>query len=313
MREELPSWAEEEDARAPAEPAVSRPWVLVLAVLPWLVVLGLVLTGLPGEGPPEPAVPVAGPTAEPANPPVGDEPGAEHTAGDPAAAPEGPTDPDASVPARVGSGAERSDTPGPSVPATGAAAREPRAAATALLVARAWLTDVGPRLEVAGLRPRPDVYLEHTAVESVDVFGEHAVVTLSAVVLEREGDVYTAAEPRRLGVPVALGDPPRPAGDPWWLEDVDLSTSEPELVEERDPDTLLALGEALGELGAGAGDVHEAARTADGWWVVSTDPPSGPRRGGDEEPVRVWVRPDVGPPAARTGGPYDDHDEVQEE
>jgi hypothetical protein len=277
VREELPTWVDDEPAE-PARATSSRPWVLALAVVPWLVIGGLVATGLPRPGASQPSDPGPGTVADDGDLGGADVPAAvdDRVAERPDSVDVGPDVEEVAEPDMAG--ATRPGAVGPAM--EGDVSSDPRIVATAMLVARAWLTDVGPRLELPGLRPRTDLYLEHSAVEAVDVFGEHAVVTLSTVVLERDDDVYTAATPRRVGVPVALGDPPRPAGEPWMLADIDLSPSEPEITEERDPDALLALGESLDAVG----DVLRAGRTADGWWVVTT--------GTEDDPVRVWLRPD---------------------
>lgn len=308
MREDVPPWTEEdEEPRGRVGRTRSRPWVLLLGVAPWLVVAGLGLTGLPHGDPPERTVPATDPQTD-AGVPTGGNGAADHASGESTGEPDLPGDPGIEgsgpqdPPAVAGGG------PGPAGPGTPAGhGHDPRIVATALLVARAWLTDVGPRLEVSGIRPRADLYLEHATVEHVDVAGDHAVVTLSTVVLERQDDVYATARPRRLGVPLALGDPPRPAGEPWWLQDAELAPSEPQLVEEPDPDLLLALGEELGAAGAAAGDVLDAGRTVDGWWVVTAEPASG----GEDPPVRVWLPPltDRGEPPAGDRRSPDEEDE----
>ncbi len=312
MREDLPSWAEDDLDEPERRRTPGRPWLLVLAVVPWLVVLGIVLTG--PSGPPAPASPEVGAGAvaggngagTPTTPTDG------HTSGG--------TDPDPPAPDREADPpvpdldadlhAHAAGPPAVTSPHRAAAdagrtpdhAGDPATVAVALLVARAWLTDVGPRLEFANIRPHEDTYLEHGTVESVQHVGGHAVVTISAIVLERDGDVYGHARARRLAVPISTGDPPRPAGEPWWLADTVLEPAEPELTGVDDPDVLLALGESVGSLVPEVDELVEAGRTPDGWWVVQLTTHERP-----EDPVRVWLPPEAErpPPAS---GPADTDD-----
>jgi hypothetical protein len=170
---------------------------------------------------------------------------------------------------------------------TPAAAEGDPVGPVALAVARAWLTDVGPRLELEGIAPRDDLYLEHGVVERIEVHGDHAVVGVLAVVLVREDERYSRVLARRIAVPVALGPPVRPAGAPWWLGEVDLTTVAPDpLVEEDDPEVLLELSEALATAGVLDGEVLGASRTGDGWWLTRVGDPDTP-----QEQVAVWLRP----------------------
>ena len=298
MREDLPSWLEDEESSTPARRTGPRWWLLALAVLPWLVIVGLAVTSrIPGPGPvAQPPVDESSPAAgaqtdgAPASPPDEevDEPGRRDMAA--SAAPPPATD------------RPEDEAAGDRLPTAGDPDRshDRRLEAVALLVARAWLTDVGPHLAVDGVDPRRDRYLEQAIVEEVEVAGDHGVVTVAAVVLEREDEAYTEVRARRLAVPVALGDPPRPAGPPWWLDEVELTPVEPELAAERDPDLLLALGEAVSAAGAATGEVLEAGRTHDGWWRVTTAP--GPNDPADT-PVEVWVPPDDLPSARQADAP----------
>jgi hypothetical protein len=288
MREDLPAWLGDDD-EAEAEPSATRRWwLLALAALPWVAIVLLLSTGtLPGQG--------ADRGATDPHEPVGR--AGDHEAGE---------DHADATPSHTG-GPDRSAGPEPAPPIAPAVgeqapisdgerrAVDDRVAAVAIVVARAWLTDVGPALEVEGVAPRSDRYLEHVTVERTEVMGEHAVVTLAAVVLERDGEVYTGVRARRLAVPVALDVPPRPAGPPWWLPDTDLAPVEPQLTEEiTDPEVLLSLAEALTESGLDGAAVVGAGRTADGWWVVEvggTGATDQDDSDGGDAPERVWMRP----------------------
>ncbi len=284
MPEGLPGWTddvgEEEEPRR-----TTRPWVLVLATVPWLVVLGLVLGGV-----------VSGDRATPAPP---ETPG--EAAGPADAVPE---DQPAPPPVHPQEHREPEDT---HVPTT---ADDGPIGAVALAVARAWLTDVGPHLALEGIAPAGDLYLEHGVVERIERHGDHAVVGVLAVVLMRDDDRYTQVVARRLAVPVALGPPVRPAGAPWWLGEVDLTTTPPDpLAEEDAPEVLLELSEALATAGVLDGEVLGASRTDDGWWLTRVGDPDTPHEQGV-----VWLRPGAaGPVVAGLDGPSEAHEHVHEE
>ena len=262
MPEGLPGWTDDVgDEEAPRR--TTRPWVLVLATVPWLVVLGLVLGGVvSGERASLPAPPAAtGAPGEAGDGPAGGVPEDQHA-----------PPPDHSEPAET-----RAPTPADGDPV----------GAIALAVARAWLTDVGPHLALEGIAPRDDLYLEHGVVERIERHGDHAVVAVLAVVLVRDDERYARVVARRIAVPVALGPPVRPAGAPWWLGEVDLTTVPPDpLVEVDDPEVLLELSEALATAGVLDGEVLGASRTDDGWWLTRVGDPDTP---GDQ--VAAWLRP----------------------
>jgi hypothetical protein len=284
MSEGLPGWAEEVgDEERPRR--ATRPWVLVLATVPWLVVLGLVLGGV-----------VSGDRAAPAAPVAPDEPSTHPPAPTHDAPDMEPEDRPTSPPEH-----DTSEHDGSVATPIPAAAQVDPVGPVALAVARAWLTDVGPRLELEGIAPRDDLYLEHGVVEHIEVHGDHAVVGVLAVVLVREDERYTRVLARRIAVPVALGPPVRPAGAPWWLGEVDLTTVPPDpLVEEDDPEVLLELGEALATAGVLDGEVLGASRTGDGWWLTRIGDPDTP-----QEQLAVWLRPTPAGPVV--AGLSDEH------
>lgn len=312
MGEGLPGWDDEERDAAPRRR--TRPWVLVLAVVPWLVVLGLVSTGAVPGGRATPAPPAGhgGPPAPEDAPAPEDSPSHEDSPahGDPSIHEDSPAPGEATAPPPAGVGQHGTAPTG----APGLGHAEPHETtsgavgplgAVALAVARAWLTDVGPRLEIEGVEPHADLYLEHGIVERIERHGDHAVVGILAVVLVRDGETYARVEPRRLAVPLALGPPARPAGAPWWLGDVDLSATPPtSLVEEEDPAVLLEISEAVAAAGLD-GEVLDVARTDDGWWLARTTAEEA-----TDPPTPLWLRPGADGPVvaglAPDGG--DEHD-----
>jgi hypothetical protein len=275
-------WDDEEERRRP--PPRSR-LLLVVAVAPWLVVVWLL--GAPGEPPP------AGPDA--AAP-------ADHHA---AAAPVDP-DPTEADPGTAGATARDepgADLVGPPVDTAPGPAAAPgdlpaaeelllveqrgrwraeagaeEAAALAVVVARAWLTDHDPRLAIAELTP-PEVgrYAEHLMVEAVEATApDLTVVTLLAVLLDGRDEL--AVSVRRLAVPIALdATGARPAGTPWWLPGPTLDPADLSTRPIADVDEVVAAAAALEaagyedltvdgleELGGTAAVATVRARTPDG-------------------------------------------------
>lgn len=295
MDEGLPAWGD-----APGEESTpsrrSRPWLLLLGVIPWLIVIGLVALHLIGDGdrPPTPRASHDPQTMRPA-----DAEPAETGPADPASnaapthAPEERTS--TGQPPTSGDEPRRAEQaaghgPGPQHEA------EAPLAAVALAVARSWLTDVGPRLEIEGLAPRPDRYLEHAVVERVERHGDHAVARVLAVVLHRDGDRYVEADARRLAVPLRATPTPQPAGPPWWLDEMELTVTPPaSLSEVADPDELLALSEALHVAGLDD-ELRAAERTPDGWWLARLEDRDAP----------VWLRPGDHGPVLATHPPAPD-------
>ncbi|TVP66564.1 MAG: hypothetical protein EA340_11550 [Nitriliruptor sp.] len=266
-----------------------RRWLLPLVAVPWLVVAALlVLPGRVGSvaGPSEPTTTPGPPaTADAAGAVPNDGAAPTDLDGDPAATAATPpptTDPgvDAAheLPAvtleleelrgrwRVGPGSEE-------------------AAALAVVIARAWLTGLGPRLELEAASPDPTSYAEHLVVEAVEhPSPDTSVVTLLAVLLSDPEDADAAVEVRRLAVPLATdGGAPRPAGAPWSLPGPALTQAEVDLQPLDDPAAVLAADTALAVAGLGELAVTDL-RTADGWPVVA-------RASDGEQEHTIWLRP----------------------
>lgn len=172
---------------------------------------------------------------------------------------------------------------------------EREAAAVATLVARAWLTGVGPRLDVPGLAGPAGSYAEHLVVEAVDHPAPGAaVVTLLALVLRAEGDTYRDAEVQRVAVPLWFdGDGARPAGPPWRLPPPGLAVASPQVSEAiTDPEVLAAAGEALAAAGYAVTEVVSLGRVQ-GWPLVVTAVATAPGSDAPAEHV-VWLREHLG-------------------
>ncbi len=166
--------------------------------------------------------------------------------------------------------------------------------ALATVVARGWLTSVGPRLE--GIEPATShLYVEHLAVEAIDApDAGHVVVTVLATVLDVEADAYTSARAVRLAVPVAMTpDGPAPAGQPWWLPPPGLTPAQPDWGSPVEDEALLSQA-AQALAAAGYRDVESVAlRRSAGWpGLVEFD---GRAPGADHvAPHAAWVRPHLG-------------------
>ena len=280
---------EQEDERpAPTR----RRWLLPLMAVPWLVVAALLV--LPGRVGPENGASVPTTAAGPQQPPatadaVGSErddpPAHTHLDEHPAAttaAPPPASDPRAGAPPeqptvtleleelrgrwRVGPGSEEE-------------------AALAVVIARAWLTGLGPRLELEGASPDPTGYAEHLVVEAVEHPSPRTtVVTLLAVLLQDPEDTDATVEVRRLAVPLTTdGAAPRPAGAPWPLPAPTLAQAEIDLRPLDDPTAARAADTALAVAGLGELAVTDL-RTAEGWPVVA-------RASDGEREHTIWLRP----------------------
>jgi hypothetical protein len=292
MRDDLPDWLDAEPE--PVAPRGRRSLLVVLAALPWCLVLALVV--FPRTSPIRTAGSVGGSApARDAEPPTSHGPHADAPAD---ATSDAVAQPDTAPPDAMPRGGERGEggadaTAPATVPAPDVDGAPPDAdwwltehrgnwrispgegatASLAVAVARAWLTGIPPRLESAGIAPIHDAsYVEHLVVEAVERPEEGAaVVTLLAVVLE-VGDHDQTVEARRLGVPVVeTPDGPRPGGSPWWLPAPDLTptdlTSEPV----DDPAQVLAALEALEAGGFRELELLSLERT-DGWpWVAHVE------------------------------------------
>jgi hypothetical protein len=284
MTRDLPSWLNEDDD-APERPAPRRRWLLVsAAVLPWLVLVGLLVTGtLSPDTTPAADVAVAtdaAPGAE--NGAIPGAGGAQRQEPEPRRTRRSPPEGGSTAPTGTDDGA------GPGV-GLGSPAMDPApAGALAVAIARSWLTDVGPRLQIGGIDVRPDRYLEQAVVESMTVHGDVAVVGLLAVVLERDGDHYGDVAVHRVAVPIHLAPSgPRPAGRPWWLPDPELQLEPPPLEVLEDPDVGMAAAELLAARGYDELEVVRLASPGEGWLVADI---TARLEGGRRVDGPVWLR-----------------------
>jgi len=269
-----------------------RRWLLPLMAVPWLVVVALLV--LPGRAGPDAQSPPPTTTAAPEQVPnLADAQGA----GSEDRAVAGPAD---------GEGAATTPAPPPTPDDGVGAARElpavtleleelrgrwrvgpgsEEAAALAVVIARAWLTGLGPRLELEGASPDPTGYAEHLVVEAVEHPSPRTtVVTLLAVLLSDPQDADAAVEVRRLAVPLTTdGGAPRPAGAPWPLPGPELGQVQADLQPLDDPAAAVAADTALAVAGLGELAVTDL-RTADGWPVVA-------HASDGEREHTIWLRP----------------------
>lgn len=113
------------------------------------------------------------------------------------------------------------------------------AASLALVVARAWLTGVGPPLLVPGITPRGGAYAEHLVVEATErTSADTEVVTVLAMTLRDVEGATPSTAVERLAVPIAWDEHgPRPAGPPWPLPGPRLDPLTPTLLPVEDDET----------------------------------------------------------------------------
>lgn len=264
----------------------SRRWLLLAAVVPWVVVVAVMVTGqrpaAPGSATGDPTPDVAATDAAPTD---------AATAGAPAPTP--------AVPTAVDTGGGATGAPGAPVVLDGTTGPNTldHARGLAVLVARSWLSSRPPGPPIDGLDPgagADERYVEHVVVESVDHPARGAlVVTVRAVVLPVEGDRYGTAEQVRLAVPMALdADAARPAGTPWRLPVDTPVLHEPTTSPVDDPDLQLAAVEAVAASGYQEVDLVALARTS-GWaWVADVTARAPGEEGRRDH--RLWLRSDVG-------------------
>ena len=265
----LDDWGE------PAPRGGSRRWLLVAALVPWVVVVAIVLGGGRSDDEADAPAPATVPTPAPT-------------------ATTSPV-PAATAPAAPADGATPTDVVALST--SRAPDRRGEAEGLALVVARSWLSTrpAGPPIE--GLDPAPgaaDRYVEHLAVEGVDHPARGAlVVTVRAIVLPVEGDTYGTARSLRVAVPVRLdADGVRIGGQPWRLASPTPAIDLPERAPVDDTDLMLAAVDAVRAVGYREVSLTSLSRTS-GWaWVAEVE-----ARAPDEDTVRtheLWLRTDVG-------------------
>jgi hypothetical protein len=308
VTDDAPRWFDD-DAEPPAR-SRRLPTLLVAAVVPWVVLAVVLLRGVPtptatddalGAGtvtataddqdPPEDVPPVAGP------PPgsgvtTSDGDDHDHATDHPTEHDHGPDAGPLASPPEDAHVDGRAPLDHPTRVAHGVAE------ALVIAIARAWLSDAGPDLEVEGVEVDRSGYLEHVAVERIVLEGDSsAVATVTIVVLDRDGDRYVGATVRRAAVPLHVtATTVHPAGQPWWLPSpLDLTPRPPETAPVEDEAVSAAVREALDAAGYRDPTVDELAVTDEGTLVasVTTSLPDG-------VPVRsaVWLR--VGADGAAT-------------
>jgi len=264
--DERTPWLDAADGEeAPGWSGRRRFQVLVAAAsLPWLVVAVVVLSPGGDEPPPQP---------------VADGDAVQGTADEPPSAGDAPPGQGTDDPVLEITELRGDWRLGPEVGDLGA---------VAMLVARAWLGGAGPVLSVDGLEPLTGTYLEQVAVETVERPGPGvAVVSLSAVVLEAQGEGFVARA-RRLAVPLAVGDVRvRPAGQPWWLPGHDLTPTTLETTPVDEEPEMLAAAQAVSDAGYQEVELVALERSGTGPWIawVESITPEGLEVSGP-----VWLR-----------------------
>lgn len=274
-----------EEWGAATPPRTSRRWLLVAAVVPWVVVVAIMLTGGRGRAPTAQAGGIASDTAPTASPTPTMTPSA--TSSD-ASGSRPPDDGD-----EVARGGDTvlalSGEIGPST--------RGQAEGVAIVVTRSWLSARPPGPGVDGLEPAPGAesrYVEHVAVESVDHPARGAlVVTVRAVVLPVEGDSYGQAHQLRVAVPLTIdADHARPAGVPWLLPVDPPAVTLPQTAPVDDVDLQVTAAEAVTAAGYRDVSLTRLERTS-GWaWVAVVE-----ARAPTEQEARehaLWLRSDVG-------------------
>ncbi len=288
---------EQEEQATGARPR--RRLLLVLAAVPWLVVAALLALPL-ADGPGEPAARDRPPADRPATP-ASDEQDPDEQDPDE----QDPTAADGTaVAAPGGTGASAPDPATVDDPRAEATAGAPvltleelrgrwrvapgqeELASFAVIMARAHLSGVGPRLEIEGAAPASTTYAEHLLVEAVEhPSSDTAVVTVLAIVLVDDATEPTAVRLRRLAVPMAIGDgPPAPAGTPWELPAPHIPAAPSAALEPvEDADLVRAADTALAV--AGLGSLRTTGlSTAPGWpYIATTVDPDGAEGS-------VWLR-----------------------
>lgn len=188
--------------------------------------------------------------------------------------------------------------PGPSSPQTHDAASpvatavdthrdvlDQRVQAAAILLARAWLTGLGPGIEGLPVEAPEPLYAEHLTVESVERAGGFALVVVAAVVLD---PAPTGHPPRLRRVAVPLVDHPagpQLAGEPYLLPQALPITATLVSHPIDDGDVVSAIRTALDRAGFEDAELHGVERTAS--WPVLAHIDHHDRR------TAVWLRPTI--------------------
>lgn len=250
------------------QPIRRRPVLLVAATAPWLVLaiaIGARAAATPPDAPPPSAtdatpVPTTTAIARPSSPEQAE------PDGDATDAPARSTGPD-ETPSLVG------------------------VSSLALVTARDHLGSAQP---VTGHTGSGDRYVEHLIVEAVDHPAPGAlVVTIAAVVLERQDGAFVGAELVRLAVPFVTGrGSARVAGTPYPVPGPDLEVTVPTGTEVTDPDLAVDAALALTAAGYRGIEVVTLSRL-DSWPLVVEARAVAP---GATAPARhvVWLRPHLG-------------------
>lgn len=162
------------------------------------------------------------------------------------------------------------------------------AASLAVVIARAWLTGVGPPLLIPGIDSDSTDYAEHLVVEAVErTSADTAVVTVVAVVLREGENTGSTVTVERLAVPITFDDTgPRPGGIPWPLPGPRLDPVLPTLTSLEDDGTAWdGAVAALARAGLGTLQLVDLQQATDGPLVATvTD-------GSDR--YDVWLRTHV--------------------
>lgn len=291
--------AEESDSSIRRRPR----WLPALVAVPWLVVVGLLVVPQLDRGVGAAGVAHDGtdalPDADPAPVEVRDD-----------------TPPDAPAPERTQPSHARPEAA--TTPATEVleirefrgqwrvAPGSEEAASLAVVVARAWLTGVGPPLLLPGIDPGAGAYAEHLVVEATErTSADTEVVTVLAVTLRDVDAPVPSVAVERLAVPIAWDeDGPRPAGAPWPLPGPRLDPVTPALVPlDDDPAAWDQVTLALAAAGLGTHQLEVLRQVPDGPVVATI--------GDGTRQHDVWLRPHLGGyvvagitlPGTANGGP----------
>ncbi|MCC5949760.1 MAG: hypothetical protein JJT89_15010 [Nitriliruptoraceae bacterium] len=265
-------------------------WLLAaLAAVPWIVVVAVLAApslraptpaGTTGTDGPVASVPGGAPTSQPGHHGRSQQPDQPSAPGLTPATPGTDTTPGTDAAAsRAAHGHEH----GPRADEGPVTDRALEALAT--VVARSWLTGIGPAIgEVPVTAPDPDRYAEHLVVERIEADGDLALAIVLAVVLDA-GDERAPPQLTRVAVPIHRdADRVRLAGTPYDLPVDQVATSALVSHPIADASVLEEVTEALEGAGFGAAELVGVERTAS-WPVLA-------HLRLDDQPVTVWLRSD---------------------